>query len=126
MEKKDYPRAARLYALASLYGRVDQLRVSDESAHQAVTVVRLNNLASFPQDEMDAMLSSIMSIANNADALKAMCGEIRSIGPPAYYPAYMTQHGMRAVLGGSSTPIRPNFDMNEAWSRSLNDFLHCP
>lgn len=127
MNKKDYPRAAKLYALADLYGRVDQLRVTDQSAHQAVAVLRINHLGSFSKDEANSLQNSIMSTAQNTDALKAMCSEIRRLGPPDYYPAYMAQHGMGAFLGGgTSGPVRADFNMAEAWEKSLNGFLHCP
>ena len=128
MANKDYPRAVRLYAVAGLYGRIDQLRVKDESAHQAISVLRLAHVSSFPKEDVDAFQQNLKSTAQQGSSeLAALCTEIKRLGPPAYFPTYMVKHGMGAFLGGdSSGPLKSNFNMNEAWKGSLDSFLHCP
>lgn len=126
MNKKDYTRAAKLFALAGTLGRYDQMRVTDQSAHQAVTVLRMNHLGSFSKAENDALLSSITAISKDAEAFKSMCSQIASLGPPSYYPAYMVQHGMGAFLGGDSgKSINQDFNPSEAWGKAINGFLRC-
>jgi hypothetical protein len=126
MNKKDYSRAAKLFALAGSYGRFDRMRVTDQSAHQAVTALQINHLGSFSKEENDGLLNSITAIANNPDAFKSMCAQIKKIGPPAYYPSYMVQHGMGAFIGGGSTkPIKEDLNTSEAWNKAVNGFLRC-
>lgn len=127
MEKGEFRKAAKLFALAGAYGRLDQQRVADRSAHQAVTVLKMKHLGGFPKDDAKALTQGIMAIADDPKALGAMCTEIRALGPPAYYPAYMVQHGMGAFLGhGASGPIRADFRMDDAWEKALDGYLHCP
>ncbi len=127
MEKREFRKAAKLFALAGVYGRVDQLRVADRSAHQAVTVLKMKHLGGFPKDDAKALTQGIMSIANDPKALGVMCADIRTLGPPDYYPAYMVQHGMGAFLGhGDAGPIRADFRMDAAWEKALDGYLHCP
>lgn len=127
IEAHDYTRAVMLDALANLYGRVDQLRVEDETAHQAIRVLQINYLGSLPKEEATATMQALKSVADDPKKLGAMCSDIKKIGPPDYYPAYMIQHGMNAVLGAKSGEgVRPNFDMNAAWGKVLDSFLHCP
>ena len=46
------------------------------------------------------------------------------MGPPAYHPTYMIQHGM-ASLAGADDGIKQDFDSGEAWAESLKNYLHC-
>lgn len=46
----DFEKAAQLYLTAGTFGRFDQLRVSDRTAHQAVTVLQRNSFADLTQE----------------------------------------------------------------------------
>src|SRR5687767_15441799 len=46
LEEGDLEGGVLLFALAGVYGRYDTLRVSDPSAHQAITVLRMDYLDS--------------------------------------------------------------------------------
>jgi hypothetical protein len=55
-----------------------------------------------------------------------MCKEVERIGPPAYFPRYMIQHGMGAFLNnGSGDGLVKDFDAKAAWQESLAGYLHC-
>jgi hypothetical protein len=87
----------------------------------------MNHVGSFSKNETNALQSSIMSIINSPDALRAMCAEIKTVGPPNYYPAYMVQHGINAFTGGSpSGSVKADFNVQEAWEKALVVFLNCP
>ena len=70
MGSGDFQRAARLFAIAGVYGRFDMARVADESAHQAVAVLlmaSLNELGQSAKDELQAAISAeARSMANPA------------------------------------------------------------
>ena len=122
----DYKNGSSLYAMAGIYGRFDTLRVTDRSAHQALTVLQMHELGSLPQGRMDKLRQEVTSIVNDDARLAELCARIRMIGPPSYAPRYMTQHGMGAFSsGGGSEPDEP-FDRAAAWEKSLTSYLHCP
>ena len=127
MNKQDYERAARLYGLAGLYGRIDVLRVTDRTAHRAIAELISKQLEQFPQDELDRVQEAIVEIAEDRGDMRDMCDEIRTVGPPQYYPAYMIKRGTDAAVDGASSlePVDPNFDMDKAWKESLKAFLKC-
>ena len=80
------------------------------------------------KDAEDLVQEAIVKIAEDRGDMREMCDEIREIGPPAYYPAYMIERGLNASADDSSSlePVDPNFDMDEAWKESLKAFLKCP
>ena len=127
MNEQDYERAARLYGLAGLYGRIDVLRVTDRTAHRAIAELISEQLEQFPQDKLDRVQEAIVEIAEDRGDMRDMCDEIRAVGPPQYYPAYMIDRGTDAAVDDASSlePVDPNFDMDEAWKESLKAFLKC-
>jgi hypothetical protein len=127
MNKQDYERAARLYGLAGLYGRIDVLRVTDRTARRAIAELISKELEQFPQDELDRVQEAIVEIAEDRSDMRDMCDEIRAVGPPQYYPAYMIDRGTDAAVDDASSlePVDPNFDMDKAWKESLKAFLKC-
>lgn len=115
-----------LFAIAGAYGRFDTFRVADRSAHGAVTIVRQAHVDAVPPDQWQPVQQNQLSTSGDPAALARMCGEIRRIGRPMYYPTYMIQHGMRMFTGNSEPPLVSPFDPSAAWSRALDEYLHCP
>jgi len=123
---KDYGKAAFIFALAGVYTRFDEQRVADETSHDVMSVYMYRLGATFSDREKQALSKSVSALMDNPDELKTTCARIRAIGPPAYYPHYMVQHGMQAF--GGNAPHRelvPNFNPDKAWERSLGSYLHC-
>ena len=117
-------KAVFLFALAGVYGRFDTLRVADETAHQAVTVLLMETFGSLDEHKKDTFKKVLM---NTFKERVILCKKIVLIGPPDYYPIYMIQHGMGAFLGRkANSDIVANFDVQAAWKKSLDTYLHCP
>jgi hypothetical protein len=52
---------------------------------------------------------------------------VRRIGPPAYHPVYMIQHGIRAFEGEQpNRGLKPDVNVKDNWEKSLDTYLHCP
>ena len=54
-----------------------------------------------------------------------MCKKIERISIPDYYPSYMIQHGISALLKKNTPPIVANFDAPEEWKLTLQNYLRC-
>ena len=59
-----------------------------------------------------------------------LCEEVKKIGPPQYFPAYMVNHGlgvMQSALANQapSTPFDPQFDAAATWRELLTSYLEC-
>lgn len=118
---------ALLFALAGAYGRFDTLRVSDKSAHQAVTVLKMQAFGGMAPDQQNAFKESVGKTLGSPDGLAAACKEIKRIGPPNYVPRYMIQHGMGAFTKtGTDDGLVKDFNAPAAWKQSLDSYLHCP
>lgn len=115
-----------LFALAGAYGRFDTLRVSDTTAHQALTVIQMQEFESLPQKKLDRLQREIRAIAKDDARLGAICTQIRRIGPPNYVPRYMIQHGLGAFSSRSGSALKTTFDATAGWEKALSSYLHCP
>lgn len=124
VDQEDFARAARLFAIAGVYGRFDTLRVADVSAHQAIAVLQLNFFGQLDGAAKEKLQTTVRAIAGS-DQLAQTCALVRKLGPPTYYPTYMTQHGMSAFTGQGGG-LKKEFNASEAWASSLADYLHCP
>lgn len=122
-----YQEGAILFALAGTYGRFDTLRVIDESAHQALTILKMYAMGAMSPDQQSAFRDSVGKTIGSPDGLAAVCKEIARIGPPNYYPRYMVQHGMRAFTQTEADDgLLKDFNTAAAWKQSLDAYLHCP
>jgi hypothetical protein len=121
-----YNEGVFLFALAGTYGNFDTFRVTDRTAHEAMTVLLMEAFSSV-SEEKKAAFEKALSISTTPPALTALCKKIALIGPPNYYPTYMIQHGMGAFIEqGSHTDMVANFDAQAAWEKALATYLHCP
>jgi hypothetical protein len=118
--------AATIYALAGVYGRYDQARVADESAHQAMSVLGLRYIYPLPKPDQDRFSAEITRMSEEPKAHAAFCRDILAVGRPNYHPAYMIQHGIGAFEG---TPTKDGlvarFDPAATWKKVLDEYLHC-
>lgn len=118
---------ALLFAVAGAYGRFDTLRVGDKSAHQAVTVLKMQAFEGMTPDQQSAFKESVSKTLGNPDGLAAACKEIKRIGPPNYHPRYMIQHGLAAITKtGTEDGLVKDFNAPVAWKQSLDSYLRCP
>ncbi|MBU6267117.1 MAG: hypothetical protein KGN34_06225 [Sphingomonadales bacterium] len=117
--------AVPLYTLAEVYGRYDALRVVDSTTHAAAAAARTTVFADVIEADHAAFNAAAQQRMSPA-ALPQLCADLRGVGPPAYYPRYMIQHGERAFSGVSGDGLVPGFDSAAAWTRALDSYLHCP
>jgi len=122
-----YEKAVPLYAVAGTFGRFDQLRVTDVTARGAIQVLQMNNFLQLPVSQREAFTKAADTmLGKGSDALASICAAIERLGPPAYFPTYMVQHGMKAIAGASDNGIKADLDANRAWGDSLAGYLQCP
>ncbi|MBX7142989.1 MAG: hypothetical protein K1X79_00910 [Oligoflexia bacterium] len=127
LEKEDYKDAAFLFAIAGAYARFDQLRVADESARQAATVLRMNYFDPFSKENKMTLMGVLKQDLGSPDGLAATCKEVRRIGIPNYYPRYMIQHGLGAFgKDAGADGLIKDFNSNKGFEEALSSYLHCP
>lgn len=124
LELKDYDRAAFLYSIGMAYGLFDTERVKDKSAHQAISVLRINVLGGSDDSALTKLQNSIDTIMSADSGSSQICGRLEEIGPPKYHPAYMIQHGMGA-FGVGETGLVDGFQDGAAWSEILETSFSC-
>jgi len=125
IDSGEFERGGRLFIVAGAYGRHDTLRVVDQTAHQAISVLRIKNLGDVDKARQEAFREFLKDrYRPDSSELAALCGELRRIGPPAYYPTYMTQHGMSAFTGAGGG-LREDFKTSDAWASALDSYVHC-
>lgn len=125
--KNELDSAIVMFALAGLYGRYDALRVSDQTARQAAYVAQMEYMGSLSADERKQFKARLSAEIGSSEKIVILCQKIRNIGAPNYHPTYMIQHGMNAILNGSSKGgLVQNFDSSAVWEKALDTYLHCP
>lgn len=125
LNQGDMKKSVFLYAIAGAYARFDTQRVADATAHDANTVLTMQTFSTLADEQKTAFKQAMNRVADDPENFGKMCADIRRVGPPAYFPTYMIQHGMGA-FGGDGKGLVPNFDAAAAWKSSLDSYLHCP
>ncbi len=126
IEAGEHSVAGELFFLAGVYGRFDMLRVTDQTAHQAIAVLRIENLGPIDPELVSAFQDEAAKLLESGSPEHAgLCKLVKQLGPPAYHPVYMIQHGMGAFFGGGDS-IKADFNAAKGWKESLDSYLHCP
>ena len=131
IDRDKYPEAAALFALGGMESQFDAARVSDKTAGQAGQILIMSVSEAFSADKQERFHASVRAIAADKPTLTNLCNRISNIGYPTYYPEYMIQHGMGAVMGAlTGTPERPgidpSFDASKSWHALQVSYLSCP
>ncbi|HAU06500.1 MAG TPA: hypothetical protein DCS49_01755 [Gammaproteobacteria bacterium] len=114
----NYSNAAELYFAGMSYGLFDTKRVSDKTAHQAISVLRMNLFGAHSQDNIDKLQTALTQLSSDNTAI---CQSLTKLGAPSYKPTYMIQHGMGAFTGQSTKDgLVENFDSVVAWQEALS------
>jgi hypothetical protein len=120
---ENYSQAAELYFAGMSYGYFDTKRVSDKTAHQAISVLRMNVFGAQPKDVMDKLQVELERISSDNSGI---CKSLTDLGAPSYKPTYMIQHGMGEFTGQSTKDgLVENFDSATAWKDSLTTIAKC-
>lgn len=128
IEEDKIEKAARMFAVAGLYGQFDERRVTDTSAHQAIPMLLMHLLEPVSEEKKNRFQEIVSAqLARGSSELKSLCQSIRKLGPPDYFPRYMIQHGLKAFLPEDGTDgLQKDFNAETAWHASLDAYLHCP
>jgi len=125
LDKSEYEKAAVLYSIAFAYGKYDSLRVTDKSAHQALSVMKFN-LMNAKKEHIDTFQSVVTEKFKDRAKL---CQELQSIQPPTYFPRYMIQHGIQALTQATqpNNGLIENFNAQDSWEVGVKKgYLKCP
>lgn len=126
IEQKEFGKAARLFAIAGVYGKYDSYRVKDKSAHQALIVLQQNILIDVSEEDKNNMIAILeLTLKEGSKELKSVCQEIQKVGMPKYHPKYMIQHGIQAFIETDGNGLVENFNSEESWKLALQSYLHC-
>lgn len=122
--------AVGLFVLAGMDSSFDSLRVTDKTAGQARQILIMGLFESMPADVHARFLTAIKDMADQPQRHAALCEQVDKIGPPRYFPAYMVNHGMGAMVSARSkqappTPLEANFDAAATWADLLTSYLNC-
>jgi len=121
-----YEDAVYFFALAGVYSYFDAQRVVDETAHEAHSVLTRNAMTQLDDATKQAVSAQLNATLGDPAKLPAACAAIERIGSPNYFPEYMVQHGMDAVMDKvQGNGLVPDFDAKVAWEKSLDSYLHC-
>ena len=103
------------------------MRVTDRTAHQAVSVLQMQAFSGFPEDTGKKMHEAIKAQFGNAAEHSRICATLRQLGAPDYPPTYMLQHGMEAFRSGdgSSKALAEDFNAENAWNEVLVSIGKC-
>ena len=123
--------AVALFALAGMDSAFDSLRVSDKTAGQARQILIMDLFQRMPADMHARFESTMKDIAADPSRHAALCEQVKKVGPPTCFPAYMVNHGlgvMQSALANQAppTPLEPNFDARATWALLLTNYLNCP
>ena len=126
VDKGHYVKAASLTVLMNLRAYFDAKRVTDKSAHQAAAVLMMNLFGALSERERSALDSALSALGGDEGAWHmSFCSEQKSRPAPDYYPAYMIQHGMGAVLRPNEPALLDTFDADGTWDEVLRTYLKC-
>ena len=113
----EYEKALKLYFIGLSYGQFDTQRVSDETAHQAISVLLMSTAGYLEENTLNELQKIKTELLENDSKMKEICAEIKKIGLPKYHPGYMISHGMGAFTGSSSNNngLNDDFDAEKEW-----------
>lgn len=123
MTTESYANAAELYYAGMAYGYYDTLRVSDKTAHQAISVLRLDVFGSLSQEALNDFQTALTTISEDN---RKICTSLESIGKPKYKPIYMIQHGMGVFTGTNNNDgLVKGFNTKVSWRDTLATIANC-
>lgn len=126
IEQKDFRKAARLFAIAGVYGRYDSYRVKDKSAHQALIVLQQNIFMDISEEDKNSMIAELtQTLEKGSNEMRNVCQEIQKVGIPKYYPKYMIHHGIQAFIETDGNGLVEDFNSEKSWKLALESYLHC-
>ena len=122
--------AVSLFILAGMDSGFDSVRVADKTAGQERTILIMALFGEMPPDLHTRFESSMKAFMDNPSRHATLCQQVKKVGPPQYFPAYMVNHGlgvMQSALSNQAppTPLDPKFDAAATWKELVTSYLNC-
>lgn len=117
--------AIYLYVVAGAYGQYDTLRVADKSAHDAPMLLRMHAFNPIGIERMQQFNSQVLPFLQDDAKHLDLCYKLLHLGPPRYFPRYMTQHGMSAFMKSDAPDQVQDIDPVTNWLQIMKDYVHC-
>jgi len=122
-ETKRYDDAVNLYLISQAYGKYDALRVSDQTAHQAIAVLRMSISSMIGTEQITEFQNALKPHINDRTQI---CSVLKKLGKPDYHPSYMINHGLKAFGGPQlNDGINIDFQPEIAWQETLQGYMKC-
>jgi ankyrin repeat protein len=122
--------AVSLFILAGMDSSFDSLRVTDKTAGQARQILIMALFGGMAADVHARFEAAMKDLMDHPPRHAILCKQVKNVGPPQYFPAYMVNHGlgvMQSALSNQAlpTPLEPNFDAAASWADLLANYLNC-
>jgi ankyrin repeat protein len=122
--------AVSLFLLAGMDSSFDSLRVADKTAGQARLILIMALFGQMPPDVHTRFETAMKIFMDNPSRHATLCEQVKKVGPPSYFPAYMVNHGlglMQSTLANQAPPtaLEPNFDAQATWAQLQTSYLNC-
>lgn len=124
VNEERYDDGAKLFFIANAYGYYDTQRVSDRTAHQAISVLRMSVGSALNEKQRAEFQASAKSIAGSDRT--EICKILKTVGKPNYHPSYMINHGLKAFEGPQENGgLNTYFNPDSAWNDTLTNYFKC-
>ncbi|DAB32515.1 MAG TPA: hypothetical protein CFH79_03510 [Sulfurospirillum sp. UBA11407] len=124
IKEENYERAIYYYAVAGAYGYFDAYRVSDKSARQAITVLKMLNFQDIEEAKKVKFLEEFKK-HRTSPKMKETCKSLFKLGKPDYYPRYMIEHGIQAFTNSKTDGLLENYNADTIWDDALFKYVKC-
>jgi len=122
--------AVSLFILAGMDTSFDSLRVTDKTAGDARGILIMALFGGMADDVHTRFETATKTLMADPSRHAVLCEQVKTVGPPQYFPAYMVSHGlgvMQSALAHQAppTPLEPNFDAAATWNDLITNYLNC-
>jgi hypothetical protein len=122
--------AVGLFVLAGMDSSFDSARVADKTAGQARVILIMALFGGMAADVHARFETAMKDLMDHPPRHAILCEQVRKVGPPQYFPAYMVNHGlgvMQSALANQAppTPLEPKFDAASTWRDLITNYLNC-
>ncbi len=125
IKEGDYDRMADLVLVANAYAYYDTLRVTDPTAHAAVTALFADRFLGLSRSQRRRVLRAVEKLRGDEKRIGGLCATLAAVGPPRYRPTYMIAHGLMSFPGmPKESPLR-EIDTVAGWRKVLVEFVNC-
>lgn len=120
-----YEDAVLPYILALTYGAFDRARVADQTAHQAIAALTMQEMGGLEEAKIAKFDAEVKKTIEGKKMRAKICQKINRIGRPQYFPTYMIQHGMDSFIAPEAKALVKNFKAKKAWKDALESVAKC-